>query len=101
MGGFAKGGGVGVKTDKDPASCGACGTKCQQNEVCTSGKCTSTCPAGTSNCAASCVNLASDPGHCGDCAKSCSGAAHASAICQSSVCALACAAGYGACNGAC
>ena len=45
-------------------------------------RCCSSCPPGTADCGGACVNLASDPTHCGGCA-------------------IACAAGTACHNGAC
>jgi hypothetical protein len=63
--------------DHDESNCGACGRRCDENEVCDDGVCL--CEASRRACAASetccpgdgCVNQSTDPENCGDCGLSC------------------------------
>ena len=41
------------------------------------------CKKGTVRCGKACVDLASDPNHCGGCGQGCSGQACANGVCQS------------------
>lgn len=77
----------------------ACKTSCMSNAdcrtglLCVNGACQSTCPAGLTNCSGTCVNLQTDPAHCGSCtATACNG------TCQSGVC---CGVGLTNCSGVC
>jgi hypothetical protein len=86
------------------SSCGGCGVTCSgATPVCAQSVgapsgCAAACAAGESNCSGSCVTLATDPNHCGDCANVCS-TAHATAACSGSSCAIAsCATGYADCD---
>ena len=83
--------------DRDPQNCGACGTACKTDEVCSSGKCSFGCGTGTSNCNGSCVNEQSDPGNCGTCGKACD----AGSVCSSGKCVPTCGEGTVDCGGAC
>jgi hypothetical protein len=60
-----------VDTASDPKNCGKCGHACLGHDVCTSGKCTSTCTATQTDCSGNCVDTTSDPGNCGACAHAC------------------------------
>jgi hypothetical protein len=54
----------------DEENCGACGSACNPQQNCSSGKCT--CPNTQSTCGNACADLQRDPRNCGACAKSCS-----------------------------
>src|SRR5690606_27757397 len=55
------------------------------------------CAAGQELCSGSCVDLVSDPAHCGACGNACD----ASLVCSSSTCTDTCAPGETPCGGAC
>ena len=62
--------------------------------------CGNDCAAGQSRCGARCFDLQSDAVRCGACdAVPCAAGANASPACRAGVCALACAAGFGDCDG--
>jgi hypothetical protein len=49
---------------------------CAVGQVCSSGKCTSSCGGDETQCGSSCYNLSTDPSHCGSCsAAACPGPA--------------------------
>ncbi|HEX4517808.1 MAG TPA: hypothetical protein VH054_29910, partial [Polyangiaceae bacterium] len=57
--------------------CGSCTNACPSGEVCSSGKCNSTCQSPTTKCTGgdggvTCATLTSDPNHCGSCTTACS-----------------------------
>jgi peroxiredoxin len=56
-----------------------------------------TCPAGQTNCAGTCANLANDRTNCGACGKTCP----AGSVCASGMCIVTCAAGQVNCAGQC
>jgi hypothetical protein len=71
-------------TTSDPSNCGACNHVCGAGRPCVGGTCG--CPAGETNCGEGigCVDLTSNPTHCGD---SCPGSVCASPLtCQSASC---------------
>lgn len=53
----------------DAANCGICGNACPAGVACIDGKCG--CPPGMTNCDGECVDLKSDDGNCGACARKC------------------------------
>ncbi|HEX8795384.1 MAG TPA: PQQ-binding-like beta-propeller repeat protein [Polyangiaceae bacterium] len=55
----------------DPANCGACGVRCDPNDVCANGACALDCTGGTTRCGNTCVELRNDPANCGSCGVSC------------------------------
>jgi hypothetical protein len=60
------------------------------------------CATGQTACIGACVDLATDPAHCGSCSNACLVAtAHASSTCVSGACAVACDAGYHQCGATC
>jgi hypothetical protein len=68
----------------NPVYCGAPGNTrvCEEDWVCNGqAKCDANCVAGLTSCNRSCVNLQTDPHHCGQCYKTC-----ASGICTNGVC---------------
>ena len=75
----------------DPASCGACGTTCDADQVCAAGACVATCPSGTTACHSSCVDTATDVTNCGTCGTVCS-TARGAATCVAGTC------GFAACD---
>ena len=83
--------------DRDPQNCGACGTTCKPDEVCSNGKCSFSCGTGTANCNGLCVNEQSDPTNCGICGNKCP----AGTVCSAAKCAPTCGAGTTACGSAC
>lgn len=50
-------------------------------------------------CDGACVNVLSDPRHCGDCGVVCPGAAHGAPVCRGGACAVTCEAGRASCGG--
>ena len=71
-------------------TCGDCDVECAAVCGISDGRlqCLDECPPGTpTGCDGSCVDLTSDPQHCGDCDTSCL-ANHAQGACQDSVCVL-------------
>jgi hypothetical protein len=82
---------------RDPANCGACGTKCKDNEVCSMGKCALACGTGTTRCGTVCVDAESDPGNCGACSTKCK----QGEVCSMGKCAPSCGTGLSACGASC
>ena len=86
-------------------NCGTCGTTCAAGTHCAgaagSSSCVSSCPSGTTYCAASgvCANFQSDTANCGMCGTVCLPVSNAVAVCNSGACAFNCNAGYADCNG--
>jgi hypothetical protein len=63
--------------------------------------CANDCAAGESRCGGRCVNVQTDPTRCGACdAVPCPAGANASPACRAGACSLACATGFGDCDGA-
>ncbi len=61
-----------VTLSSDPNNCGACGTSCGANEVCSVGSCSSQgCTEGYNQCGQGCVDLSADASHCGACNNAC------------------------------
>lgn len=52
------------------------------------------CAPGTTDCSGVCVDLASDPEHCGSCEVACDDGLNATAVCESTHCELRCEAGW-------
>src|SRR5262249_13056246 len=48
-----------------PSSCGICGTTCGAGNVCTPSGCAAACMPPQTDCGGACLNLATDPRHCG------------------------------------
>jgi photosystem II stability/assembly factor-like uncharacterized protein len=70
---------------RDPKNCGECGFNCQPAQVCWDSICTLDCPAELTRCDQECVELDSNPDHCGACDQPCE-YANASGICLSTSC---------------
>ena len=89
-----------------PDSCGGCGTTCvAPTPLCQANPggghgCVDDCSAGTTLCGSSCIDLASDPEHCGDCETVCPAGVNAAAACSLSACTYACDSDYDDCDGA-
>lgn len=103
--------GVCVDTDTDVANCGDCDAACESGEQCLAGQCTRAsgaggdggggggpaCGAGLTECDGRCVDLQTDPAHCGDCDEACNpGRACSAGACQSE-----CLRGLEDCAGSC
>jgi hypothetical protein len=87
-------------TAPDGTACVLAGTTAR----CLGGVCTPAgCREGFGDCDANpgngCETALSTPNHCGACGVVCAGAPHATAVCTAGVCATACDAGRGDCNG--
>ena len=88
-------------------SCGACGTVCggaNGTPLCTAGRCAIACAAGYGDCngvnADGCeTNLTTSAGNCGSCGAVCS-SVNGTPSCAAGACRIACASGYGDCDGA-
>ncbi|MBM4357808.1 MAG: hypothetical protein FJ096_06835 [Deltaproteobacteria bacterium] len=96
---------AGVCTDVrfDPSNCGGCGTACDDDEVCSNGKCKANCGLGLTKCEVAdqqqCVDTKGDVAHCGGCNEACvTVAANAEPTCAKSACGWACKTGFGDCN---
>ena len=82
---------------------------CPTGRVCVNGQCE--CPGGTTDCDGTCVNLSTDPTHCGTCDTVCATGTGIGACCSGVCCAAneicdngscaPCASGLTACNGVC
>ena len=83
--------------------CGGCGDAfaCADDRVCSNGTCAASCTNGETACSGSCVDLDTDPMHCGSCAKACTGIPNGIATCSVATCGLSCNIGYNACGGSC
>ena len=103
-----------VDVSSDPQNCGSCGDSCGDGKICVNGDCTDACdPAckgdlevcdgdqcvcrsGLTPCEGECVDLRTDPSHCGTCGDACPEA------CGDSTCQPASCTGFPqACDGAC
>jgi hypothetical protein len=101
----------GCETDLGTTSnCGRCGTSCSEpTPICTmmagdggpaSFRCGSGCVSPTPDrCTGRCVDLQTDPRNCGTCGTVCPAATNAAAACVAGRCTLACATGFGDCDG--
>ncbi len=92
----------------DPLNCGACGVVCVAGPhgaaACALGHCGLTCETGYGNCDDDLTNgceadLRSTVGACGSCGHGCSPAMNATGTCTTGACGIACATGYGDCDG--
>jgi hypothetical protein len=57
-----------------------------------------TCSSGQTPCGAACVELATDPAHCGTCATTCAGATNGRPSCVGGVCGITCVEGFRDCD---
>jgi len=88
-----------VHTAGDFANCGECGRSCHLGQVCSNGSCEDDCEGELTRCSLSCVNLETDPRHCGDCHSPCL-FPFGNAICVAGECVLdSCKEGYVDANG--
>jgi hypothetical protein len=87
------------KPAPDGTACGTCktcqvgscddapdGTECGGGQICANGGCA--CPSGEQTCGGVCVDLATDPSHCGSCGNNCTSDAgaciHGACVCSGS-----------------
>jgi Regulator of Chromosome Condensation (RCC1) repeat protein len=93
----------GCETDVGTAAhCGSCAKQCSTNvPFCAAGQCVTSCPAATPTpCGSACVNLDTDPAHCGDCTKACpQPATGGNATCSNKTCGFSCLANWHSCPG--
>lgn len=83
------------------ATCGSCGASCAApTPFCNGGVCANDCGALVA-CGASCVDVTTDPLHCGGCDTACPTAPNGAATCTNGACGLACNAGHHLCAGVC
>ena len=82
---------------RDPENCGACGTRCKDNELCSMGRCALGCGTGTLRCVNICVDSQSDPGNCGNCGVKCK----MGEVCSMGKCAPSCGTGLSQCGNSC
>src|SRR5437588_672566 len=79
-----------VNAQSDNQNCGGCDVKCAQGEVCSQGKCSSSCGMSQTKCMVNnqtyCANLQSDNTNCGMCGKQCA----ALEVCTNGACASSC-----------
>jgi len=87
--------GVCVDTQTDNANCGVCGTACTNGEVCSQGKCATTCGGGTALCGSTCVDTKNDPQHCGGCNTTCT----TGEVCTNGACGTTCGSAQTFCGG--
>ncbi|MGH7284571.1 MAG: hypothetical protein ACRELY_23850, partial [Polyangiaceae bacterium] len=84
--------GVCTDTRFDPNACGSCTTRCDPDEVCSSGACVSSCPPTQAECRDEdggllrCADALTDNANCGYCGNVC----NAGTICSNGKCTLTC-----------
>ncbi|HJL17153.1 MAG TPA: hypothetical protein RMH99_15915 [Sandaracinaceae bacterium LLY-WYZ-13_1] len=120
-GGLDRDGGVVMRVDADPddgdvpppacscdgRTCGddGCGNPCGEcgtGLLCSAGACIAgECPEGSSECSGECVELDSDPRHCGSCGLACPDDPNGAPVCVAAGCGLECEPGYRECGGSC
>ncbi|TNE50414.1 MAG: hypothetical protein EP343_08085 [Deltaproteobacteria bacterium] len=84
-----------VKTDSN--HCGACFSKCRQDEVCKDSKCVLTCTDGKQACGAICADVQTNVLHCGACDNACK----AGEVCKAGKCEIFCPDGTTLCGDKC
>ena len=87
-----------------PATCGSCALTCGGAtpfcmELDDGSGCVASCEAGSSACDGACVDLNSDPRHCGGCGERCAAPPNAVAACMAAACSFECDEGYADCDG--
>jgi hypothetical protein len=78
-----------------PETCGRCSVRCEgSTPFCVSdasgARCDMACEPTAARCGSSCVDVTSDPSHCGDCMTICPERPQATAVCRERACAIAC-----------
>lgn len=86
-----------VDTSTSSNHCGACGTVCASEQVCSAGACVSACEGGHTACGDACADLETDEAHCGSCSNACA----EGQTCQDGACHDSCAVGRTDCDGEC
>ncbi|XXY50219.1 hypothetical protein WME91_03595 [Sorangium sp. So ce269] len=59
--------GAGCTDVTTPENCGRCGNRCAAGVTCVERECRVVCPAGATLCGGQCVDVMTDPRHCGGC----------------------------------
>lgn len=85
----------GANLQNDNANCGACGAACASGEVCSQGKCDTSCGGGTALCGSSCADTKIDPDNCGSCGNKCG----KGDVCSNGKCGTTCDATQTLCGG--
>lgn len=75
----------------------ACGATCDSGELCSAGKCAATCLGGSTRCGSRCVDVDTDPAHCGACNAACT----SGEACVNGACGLLCLGGSTQCGSSC
>jgi hypothetical protein len=65
------------------------------------GQCGFQCSGGLQRCDQACVDIKTDPAHCGGCGKGCPAIEGGTSRCQNGQCGVMCDAGLSQCGGAC
>jgi hypothetical protein len=105
--GLASCSGTCVDLESSHEHCGECGEACDASMVCSEGECALECPALKTDCSGSCVDTKRDLLNCGACGNACTAGVHATALCESGVCAVLCDPGWedgdgdGSCESGC
>ncbi len=87
-----------VDLNVDSAHCGGCGLVCGAGNVCSAGKCGSSCVGGTTLCGNVCTNTLFDPANCGMCGNACVVGANTKVGCATGSCITACTGSFLDCN---
>lgn len=87
-----------------PTTCGDCDVTCGSSapyctKLDTGLGCVAACAEGTTDCGGSCVDLSSDPRHCGGCGVRCIAPPNAVATCMAGECSFECDEDYADCDG--
>src|SRR5690606_38518444 len=82
--GYINCGGMCTDITGDGKNCSAGGMACAAEQVCSAGACQDSCTEpGRTRCDSSCVDMVSNPSHCGGCRLACTGADQ---VCQGGLC---------------
>jgi hypothetical protein len=91
------------------AACGSCGHACPPTApVCSATsrdagmtlfECATGCDPGSTLCETTCTDVTSDADNCGLCGRICTAGANGTAVCNASMCGIACNTGFGDCDG--